>query len=102
MLSEFEDGMHYMKSPDNADVNPFETHPEAQACGKSGLNNSQIWGYSFAGSIAGALMSLIGAVLLIPTVVSGVKLNFKHATSINSFAVSSSTSFWGGQQFSSR
>lgn len=87
-LTEFEDGLHYLKGPKGEDVEPIETHPDEEACESSGLTTAQIWGFSFAGTFVGAFMSIVGAVVLIPSLLSERKLEIKHTNVVRAFAVS--------------
>mmetsp|Transcript_1304 Transcript_1304/g.3163 ORF Transcript_1304/g.3163 Transcript_1304/m.3163 type:complete len:669 (-) Transcript_1304:121-2127(-) len=65
-MSEFDGDVHYLKGPDGGDVVAVEEFPaKAECTGDGKLNISQVWGYSIAGSIIGAAMSLSGALFLL-------------------------------------
>jgi hypothetical protein len=88
-MSEFDGLTHYLKGPSGEDVEPSAEVPEV-VC-DSGLSNQQVWGYSIAGAVIAAAMSLVGALTLIPTVLKSnvsVKSTLAGTSIFNAFSVS--------------
>ena len=65
-MSEFDGPTHFLKGPAGDDVELISELPEVVCVGD--LSNTQVWGYSMAGAVIAAAMSLSGALCLIPMV----------------------------------
>jgi hypothetical protein len=92
-FAEFEAGMHYLLDPKGADMNPTLTHPGPVDCTVTTLTSAEVWGFSFAASLIGAVMSLSGALMLLPFLFrkgsASVTEMVGHVGLTSSFAVSS-------------
>jgi hypothetical protein len=82
--------MHYLLDPNGLEVEPAKTFPSL--CLPSRYSSEQVWGFSFLGALIGAVMSLIGALTLVPFLVSkrgtSVKQLVSHFSLASAFAVS--------------
>jgi len=86
-MSEFEGDVHYLKGPDGSDIEAAEEFPaKAECTGDGRLNMSQVWGYSIAGSLIGASMSLSGCLLLLCFTRGDTLTNTVYFSLLNAFA----------------